>query len=50
MKEFKDKPSNKRYVEGAITESYIFGESVRLYIEYMRNPLKGNHKCTHKVF
>ena len=50
MKEFKDIPSNKRYVEGSIAESYIVGESVRYCMEYMPNPLDGNHKRTREVF
>ena len=50
MKEFKDIPSNKRYVEGSIAESYVVGESVRYCIEYMPNPLDGNHKRTHEAF
>ena len=50
MKEFKDIPSNKRYVEGSIAESYIVGESVRYCMEYMPNPLDGNHKRTREAF
>ena len=50
MKEFKDIPSNKRYVEGSIAESYVVGESVRYCMEYMPNPLEGNHKRTHEAF
>lgn len=40
MKDFKDIPSNKHYVEGSITESYIVMESIRYCMEYMPNPLK----------
>ncbi|KAM7474177.1 hypothetical protein LguiB_021420 [Lonicera macranthoides] len=50
MKEFKDIPSNKRYIEGSITESYIVAESVRYCMEYMPNSLEGNHKRTHEAF
>lgn len=50
MKDFKDIPSNKRYVEGSIAESYIVAESVRHCMEYMPNPLDGNHKRTHEAF
>ena len=50
MKEFKDIPSNKRYVEGSIAESYVVGESVRYCMEYMPNPLDGNHKRTREAF
>ena len=50
MKEFKDIPSNKRYVEGSIAESYIVGESVRYCMEYMPNALDGNHKRTREAF
>ena len=50
MKEFKDIPSNKRYVEGSIAGSYVVGESVRYCMEYMPNPLDGNHKRTHEAF
>ncbi|KAM7477565.1 hypothetical protein LguiA_025778 [Lonicera macranthoides] len=48
--EFKDIPSNKRYIEGSIAESYIVAESVRYCMEYMPNPLEGNHRCTHEAF
>ena len=50
MKEFKDIPSNKRYVEGSIAESCIVKESIRYCMEYMPNPLDGNHKHTHEAF
>ncbi|KAM7503376.1 hypothetical protein LguiB_002280 [Lonicera macranthoides] len=50
MKEFKDIPSNKRYIEGSIAESYIVAESVRYCMEYMPNPLEGNHRRTHEAF
>ncbi|EYU40698.1 hypothetical protein MIMGU_mgv1a021759mg, partial [Erythranthe guttata] len=50
MKDFKDIPSNKRYIEGSIAESYIVGESVRYCMEYMPNSLDGNHKRTRQAF
>lgn len=50
MKEFKNIPSNKSFVEGSIAESYIVGESVRYCMEYMPNPLEGNHKHTREAF
>ena len=50
MKEFKDIPSNKRYIEGSIAESYVVGESVRYCMEYMPNLLDGNHKRTREAF
>ena len=50
MGEFKNIPSNKRYVEGSIAESYIVAESVRYCMEYMPNPLDGNHKHSREAF
>ena len=50
MKEFKGIPINKRYVEGSIAESCVVGESIRYCMEYMPNPLDGNHKCAHESF
>ncbi|KAM7489448.1 hypothetical protein LguiB_026932 [Lonicera macranthoides] len=50
MKEFKDIPSNKWYIEGSIAESYIVVESVRYGMESMPNPLEGNHRRTHEAF
>ena len=50
MGEFKNIPSNKRYVEGSIAESYIVAESVRYCMEYKQNPLDGNHKHTREAF
>ena len=41
MKEFKDIPSNKRYIEGYITESYIVGEFVRFAWNTCQIHLKG---------
>ncbi|KAF5205938.1 cyclin-T1-5-like isoform X2 [Thalictrum thalictroides] len=35
MKNFKDIPSNKRYVEGSIVESCLVSESVKYAMEYM---------------
>lgn len=43
MKECKDIPSNKRYVEGSIAESYLLRESVRYAMEYIPN---SQHKST----
>ena len=43
-------PSNKRYVEGSIAESYVVAEAVRYCMEYMPNPLDGNHKHTREAF
>ncbi|KAM7501323.1 hypothetical protein LguiB_000227 [Lonicera macranthoides] len=48
--EFKDIPSNKRYIEGSIAKFYIVAESVRYCIEYMPNPLEGNHRRTYEAF
>lgn len=50
MKECKNIPSNKRYVEGSIAESYIVSESVRYAMEYMPNSRDGNHKATREAF
>ena len=50
MKDFKDIPSNKRYVEGSIAESYVVAESVRYCMEYMINPSDGNHKRSREAF
>lgn len=50
MKECKDIPSNKRYVEGSIAESYLVAESVRYAMEYMSNPRAGNHKYSQEAF
>lgn len=47
MKECKDIPSNKRYVEGSIAESYLVRESVRYAMEYIPN---SQHKTTGQVF
>ena len=46
MKECKDIPSNKRFVEGSIAESYLVSESVRYAMEYIPNPQHKNHKST----
>ncbi|KAL6519581.1 hypothetical protein OROHE_017401 [Orobanche hederae] len=43
MKECKDIPSNKRYVEGSIAESYLLRESVRYAMEYIPD---SQHKTT----
>lgn len=50
MKGCKNIPSNKRYVEGSIAESYIVSESVRYAMEYMPNPKEGNHSYTREDF
>ena len=50
MKDFKGIPSNKWYVEGSITESYVVAESVRYCMEYMPNSLDGNHKRSREAF
>ncbi|OVA01971.1 hypothetical protein BVC80_1479g6 [Macleaya cordata] len=50
MKECKNIPSNKRYVEGSIAESYLVSESVRYAMEYMPNGQDGNHKATWEAF
>lgn len=50
MQDFKDIPSNKRYIEGSIAESYVIAESVRYCMEYMPNSLDGNHKRTREAF
>ena len=50
MKDFKNIPSNKRYVEGSIAESYVVVESVRYCMEYMSNPHDENHKHTREAF
>ena len=46
MKECKDIPNNKRFVEGSIAESYLVSESVRYAMEYIPNPRRKNHKST----
>ncbi|KAL6584302.1 hypothetical protein OROMI_003591 [Orobanche minor] len=43
MKECKDIPSNKRYVEGSIAESHLLRESVRYAMEYIPD---SQHKTT----
>ena len=50
MKECKDIPSNKRYVEGSISEAYLVSESVRYAMEYMPDPRTGNHSCKQAPF
>ena len=50
MKDFKDIPSNKRYVEGSIAESYMVAEAVRHCMEHMPNSLEGNHKRSREAF
>ncbi|KAL6552809.1 hypothetical protein OROHE_008173 [Orobanche hederae] len=40
MKECKDIPSNKRYVEGSIAESYLLRESVRYAMDEYRESLQ----------
>lgn len=43
VQDFKDIPSNKLYMEDSIAESYVVAESFRYCLEYMPNPLDGNH-------
>ena len=50
MKECKNIPSNKRYVEGSISEAYLVSESVRYAMEYMPNPRTSNHSFTQAPF
>ena len=50
MKECKNIPSNKRYVEGSISEAYLVSESIRYAMEYMSNPRMGNHSSTQASF
>lgn len=50
MKECKNIPSNKRYIEGSIAESYIISESVRHAMEYMPNSRDRNHKSKRVAF
>jgi hypothetical protein len=50
MKEFKDIPSNKRYIEGSIAEAYVVSESVTYAMEYMPNALGGSHRSTREDF
>lgn len=50
MKDFKDIPSNKRYVEGSIAESYLVSESVRYAMEYIPDAQRKIHKSTKAVF
>ncbi|OVA19201.1 hypothetical protein BVC80_525g6 [Macleaya cordata] len=50
IKECKNIPSNKRYVEGSIAESYLVSESVRYAMEYMPNTQDRNHKATWEAF
>ena len=50
MKECKYIPSNKRFVEGSIAESYLVSESVRYVMEYIPNSQPKNHKTTAQVF
>lgn len=46
MKDFKNIPSNKWYVEGSITESYLVSEFVRYTMEYMPSGWAGSHNST----
>lgn len=50
MKECKNIPSNKRYVEGSIVESYLVSESVKYATEYMPNRLEGNPSSRRESF
>lgn len=50
MKECKNIPSNKRFVEGSISEAYLVSESVRYAMEYMPNPRDGNHSSKQAPF
>ncbi|OVA03948.1 hypothetical protein BVC80_1455g17 [Macleaya cordata] len=50
MKECKNIPSNKCYIERSIVESYLVAESVRYAMEYMPNAQDGNHKSTREAF
>ncbi len=50
MKECKNIPSAKRYVEQSISEAYLISESIRYAMEYMPNPRMGNHSSTQASF
>ena len=50
MKECKNIPSNKCYIEGSIAEAYLVSESVRYAMEYMPNLRDGNHSSTQASF
>ena len=50
IKECKNIPSNKLYIEGSITEAYLVSELVRYAMEYMPNPRDGNHSSTQASF
>lgn len=50
MKDCKNIPSNKRYIEGSISEAYLVSESVRYAMEYMPNPRDGNHSSKQASF
>lgn len=50
MKECKDIPSNKRYVEGSISKAYLVSESVKYVMEYMPNTRTGNHSSKQAPF
>lgn len=49
MRDFKDIPSNKRYVEGSIADSYVV-EFVRYCMGIHATPLNGNDKRTREAF
>lgn len=50
MKECKNQPSNKRFIEGCIAKGRIIEEGVRHAMECMPDATSGNHKQTWEAF
>lgn len=50
MKEFKNNPNNKRYIEGSIKENNLINEAVTYAMEHTSNPRDGNHQASWEAF
>lgn len=50
MKEFKNIPNNKRYIEGSIKENNLVNEAVTYAMEYKSKPRDGNHQASWEAF